>query len=90
MDIDHIYETLKIGAMPWPLVRAPFRSPSHETWMAIHALEENDFPLYVRDEFRKVSDALTTTQQSAIDAHPEGRMVDRARAACEALDDERA
>jgi hypothetical protein len=31
----------------------------------------------VRDEFRKLSDALTTSQQSAINADPEARMVDR-------------
>jgi hypothetical protein len=90
MDIDHIYETLTIGIDALAAGTRTIQERLSETWMVIHALEEDDFPLYVRDEFRKLSNALTTPQQSAINADPEGCIVDRAPAACEALDDGRA
>jgi hypothetical protein len=55
--------------------------------MAIHTLEEDDFPLEVRDEFHKLSAALTTPQKDiAIGTDPKVRTVNLAREACEGLD----
>ena len=44
MDIDHIYETPKIG-IDALAVTGTIQERLSETWMVIH--EEDDFPLYV-------------------------------------------
>jgi hypothetical protein len=51
--------------------------------MALHTLQEDDFPLEVRDEFHKLSAALTTPQKDiAIGTDPKVRTVNLAREVC--------
>ena len=90
MDIDHVYETLKIGIDALAASTGTIQERLWNTWLAIHTLKDDDFPLDLREDFRKLSDILTTPEQSAIDADPEVRSVSRARVACERLDGEHA
>jgi hypothetical protein len=90
MDIDHVYETLKIGIDTLAAGTGSIQERLWETWTGIHTLKDEDFTLELRDDFRKLSDALTAVQKSAIDAEPGARTVGRERAACEGLDDEHA
>jgi hypothetical protein len=91
MDIDHVYETLKIGIETLAADTGTIQERLWKAWMAIHTLEEDDFPLEVRDEFHKLSAALTTPQEDiAIGTDPKVRTVNLAREACEGLDGEHA
>jgi hypothetical protein len=87
MDIDHIYETLKIGIDTLATGTGSIQARLRETWLVIQALERDDFPLELRDDFRKLSDALTTTPQ-ARDVDPATHRVGQARADYKGLDDE--
>jgi hypothetical protein len=88
MDIDHVYETLKKGIDTLATGTGSIQARLRETWLVIQALEGDDFPLELQDEFRKLSDVLTTPPHSAIDADPAARTVGQARADYEGLDDE--
>jgi hypothetical protein len=90
MDIDHVYETLKIGIDTLAAGTGSIQERLWETWMVIHTLNQDDLPLELRDDFRKLSEALTTPQESAVEAEPEARTVGQARAAYEGLDNEHA
>jgi hypothetical protein len=60
MDIDHVYETLKVGMDILAGGTGTIQERLRETWIAIHTLKGDDFPLELRDDFHKFSDALTT------------------------------
>jgi hypothetical protein len=83
MDIDHVYETLKIGIDTLAAGTGSMQQRLWETWTIIHTLNEDDLPLELPDDFRKLSEALTTPQESVIDAG--GRAFGQARAAYEGL-----
>jgi hypothetical protein len=89
MVIDHVYETLKVGISALAAGTARIQERLWETWLVIHTLEEDDFPLELREEFRTVSDALTRPRQGAI-AASEVVTLEQVRAACEGLDNEQA
>ena len=89
MEIDHIYETLKIGIDTLAAGTGSIQERLRETWTVIHTLDEDDFPLELRDDFRKLSEALATPQESVIEAE-EARTFGQARADYEGFDDEHA
>jgi len=90
MDIDHVYEMLKIGIDTLAAGTGSIQARLQETWMVIHGLEEEDFSLELRNDFRKLSAALTTPEQLAVNADPGARTSGQAHAAGEGLDDEHA
>lgn len=90
MDIDHVYETLKIGVDTLAAGTGSIQARLQEAWTVIHALEEDDFPLELRNDFHKLLDALTTSPRLAVNADPGDHPIGQARAADERLDDETA
>jgi hypothetical protein len=90
MDIDHVYETLKNGIDTLAAGTASIQERLWETWKVIHTLNEDDLPLEIRDDFQKLSEALTTAQEKAPEAEPDGRKVGHAHGAYEGLDNEHA
>jgi hypothetical protein len=89
MDIDHVYETLKVGIDTLAAGTGSIQERLWETWIVIHTLNEDDLPLELRDDFRKLSETLTTPPESVIEAE-EARTFGQTRAAYEALDNEQA
>jgi hypothetical protein len=89
MFIDHVYETLKIGIDTLAAGPGSIQERLWETWRVIHTLNEDDLPLELRDDFRKLSEALTTPQESVIDEE-EARTFGQTRAAYEGLNNEHA
>jgi hypothetical protein len=84
MDIDHVYEILKIGIDTLAAGTGSIQERLWETWTVIHALNEDDLPLELRDDFRKLSETLTTPQEPVVDAE-EARTFGQARGAYEGL-----
>jgi hypothetical protein len=89
MDIDHVYETLKAGIDTLAAGTGSIQERLWETWTVIHTLNEDDLPLELHDDFRKLSEILTTPPESVIDAE-EARTFGQTRAAYEGLNNEQA
>lgn len=88
MEIDHVYETLKMAIDTLAANTGRIQERLWKAWLIIHTVKVDDFPPELRDDFRKLSDALTP-QQSAIDADP-SRRVGYARLGCDQLDNRQA
>jgi hypothetical protein len=88
MEIDHVYETLKMAIDTLAANTGRIQERLWEAWVIIHTIKMDDFPPELRDDFRKLSDALTP-QQSAVDADP-GPRVGSASQGCNQLDDHQA
>src|SRR5215469_12984393 len=89
MDIDHVYETLKIGIDTLAAGTGSIQERLWETWKVIHTLNEDELPLELRDDFHKLSETLSTRQDSVVEAE-EARTFGQARGAYEGLDNEHA
>jgi hypothetical protein len=68
MEIDHVYETLKMAIYTLAASTGRIQERLWEAWLVIHTVKMDDFPPELRDDFRKLSDALTP-HQSARDAN---------------------
>jgi hypothetical protein len=90
MIIDHIYETLKVAIDIATAGTGGIQERLAETGSVIHSLNMDEFPLELRDDFSKLSDALSTPQQSAIDPDARVRAVGHAGVGCDEVEDEQA
>ena len=90
MLIDHVFETLKVGLDTLAAGIGSIQERLREAWRVIHTLKEDDFPLELRDEFRKLSDVLTTPVELSTHADPGVHTVGDAHVAREELDEEHA
>jgi hypothetical protein len=90
MAIDHIYETLKAAIDILAAGTGRIQERLADAWLVIHSLEEDSFPLELRDEVDKLSDAFSTQQQSAIHADGRLRTVDQASRDRDEIDDAQA
>ncbi len=88
MEIDHVYETLKMAIDTLAASTGRIQERLWEAWLVIHTVKMDDFPPELRDDFRKLSDALTP-HQSARDANGR-RTVGYARLGCDKLDNHQA
>jgi hypothetical protein len=73
MEIDHVYEKLKMAINTLAASTHRIQERLWEAWLIIHTVNIEDFPPELRDDFRKLSDAMMP-QQSAVNADP-GRRV---------------
>jgi hypothetical protein len=63
MVIDHIYETLKMAIDILAAGTGGIQERLADAWSVIHSLKVDEFPLELRDDFSKLSDALGMPQQ---------------------------
>ena len=88
MEIDHVYETLKMAIDTLAASTGRIQERLWEAWLVIHTGKMDDFLPELRDDFRKLSDALRP-HQSARDANGR-RTVGYARLGCDKLDNHQA
>jgi hypothetical protein len=88
MEIDHVYETVKMAIDTLTGSTGRIQKRLWEGWLVIRTLTMDDFPPELRDDFRKLSDALTP-HQSDTDANGR-RTVGYARLGCDKLDNHQA
>lgn len=88
MEIGHVYETLKMAIDTVATSTGRIQERLCKVWLVIHTIKLDKIPPELRDDFRKLSDALAP-QQSAIDADPR-RTVGHAGLGCDQLDDHQA
>lgn len=66
MELDHVYETLKMAIDTLAGGTGTIQERLWQAWLIIHTLKIDEIPQEIREDFRKLWDALPS-QQSAID-----------------------